>query len=202
MSTDKVFQPLKLGEKVREIRLRNKWTLDEAAMRTSLAKSTLSKIENEQISPSFEVVQKLAAGMGIDVPQLFVSSSEPLVSGRKTLTRNGEGRLHPTQTYEHELLATDLTQKKMVPFKSTVHARSFDDFSEWVRHSGEELLLVLSGSIIFYSEFYEPVNMQQGDSLYYDSGMGHFCISDSEEDAQILWVCTPSSELSIKTGSS
>lgn len=202
MSTDKVFQPLKLGEKVREIRLRNKWTLDEAAQRTTLAKSTLSKIENEQISPSFEVVQKLAAGMGIDVPQLFVSSSAPLVSGRKTLTRNAEGRLHPTQTYEHELLATDLTQKKMVPFKSTVHARSFDDFSGWVRHSGEEFLLVLSGSIVFYSEFYAPVNMQQGDSLYYDSGMGHLCISVSEQDAQILWVCTPSDELSIKTGGS
>jgi transcriptional regulator with XRE-family HTH domain len=197
MTTDKVFQPLKLGEKVREIRLRNKWTLDEAAARTSLAKSTLSKIENEQISPSFEVVQKLAAGMEIDIPQLFVSSSEPLVSGRRTLTRNGEGRPHPTQTYEHELLATDITHKKMVPFKSKVHARSFDDFSDWVRHSGEEFILVLSGSIIFYSEFYEPVNLQQGDSLYYDSGMGHLCVSESEEDAQILWVCTPSSELSI-----
>ncbi len=202
MSTDKVFQPLKLGEKVREIRLRNKWTLDEAAIRTSLAKSTLSKIENEQISPSFEVVQKLAAGLGIDVPQLFVSSKDTLVSGRRALTRKSEGRIHPTQTYEHELLATDLTRKKMVPFKSTVHARSFDDFNDWVRHSGEEFLLVLSGSIVFYSEFYEPLNMQQGDSLYYDSGMGHFCISESEEDAQILWVCTPSDELSIKTGSS
>lgn len=197
MTTDKVFQPLKLGEKVRQIRLRKKWTLDEAAARTSLAKSTLSKIENEQISPSFEVVQKLAAGMGIDIPQLFVSSSEPLVSGRRTMTRKGEGRLHPTQTYEHELLATDITRKKMVPFKSTVHARSFDDFADWVRHPGEEFLLVLSGSIIFYSEFYEPVNLQQGDSLYYDSGMGHLCISDSEQDAQILWVCTPSSELTI-----
>ena len=102
MSIDKVFQPLKLGEKVREIRLRHKWTLDEAAVRTTLAKSTLSKIENEQISPSFEVVQKLAAGLGIDVPQLFVSSSEPLVSGRRSLNRKGEGRQHPTKTYEHE----------------------------------------------------------------------------------------------------
>lgn len=202
MSTDKVFQPLKLGEKVRAIRLRNRWTLDEAAQRTSLAKSTLSKIENEQISPSFEVVQKLAAGMGIDIPQLFVSSSEPLVSGRRTLTRNQEGRIHPTQTYEHELLATDLVQKKMVPFKSTVHARSFEEFSDWVRHPGEEFLLVLSGSIIFYSEFYEPVDLQQGDSLYYDSGMGHLCISTSKQDAQILWVCTPSPELSLKTSAS
>ncbi len=70
IKAEQLFEPLKLGEKVREIRLRNKWTLDEAAKRSSLAKSTLSKIENEQVSPTFEVVQKLAAGLGIDVPQL------------------------------------------------------------------------------------------------------------------------------------
>ncbi len=194
---DSVFQPLKLGEKVREFRQSHHWTLEEASRRTGLAKSTLSKIENEQVSPSFEVVQKLAAGLGIDVPQLFVSSSEPMVSGRRSFTRNDQGRPHPTRTYEHELLATELTHKRMVPFKSMVHARSFNDFSDWVRHSGEEFLLVLSGSIIFYSEFYEPVSMQQGDSIYYDAGMGHACISESRQDAQILWVCTPSDDLSI-----
>lgn len=197
MKVDSVFEPLKLGDKVKQIRLRHKWTLDEAGKRTGLAKSTLSKIENEQLSPSFEVVQKLAAGLGIDVPQLFVSTSETLISGRKSVTRKGAGREHPTCTYNHELLATELTNKKMVPFKSTVHARSFDDFSDWVRHSGEEFLLVLSGKITFFSEFYEPVRLQEGDSIYYDAGMGHVCVSQSEQDAQILWVCTPSHDLSI-----
>ncbi|MCK5664379.1 MAG: helix-turn-helix domain-containing protein, partial [Thiotrichaceae bacterium] len=150
-----VFQPLKLGEKVRSIRQSHSWTLDEASNRTGLAKSTLSKIENELVSPSFDVVQKLAAGLGIDVPQLFISSNEPLISGRRSVTVKGVGRAHPTKTYNHELLASELTHKKMVPFKSMVHARSFDDFDDWVRHSGEEFLLVLSGEIIFFSEFYE-----------------------------------------------
>jgi transcriptional regulator with XRE-family HTH domain len=197
MNEQGVFQPLKLGEKVRDIRLRQKWTLDEASKRTGLAKSTLSKIENEQVSPSFEVVQKLAAGLGIDVPQLFVSSTQPLISGRRSVTVCGQGKPHPTRTYAHELLASELTHKKMVPFKTIVHARSFDDFSDWVRHSGEEFLLVLSGSILFYSEFYEPVDLSVGDSLYYDSGMGHVCVSKSEQDAQIVWVCTPSEDLNL-----
>ncbi len=193
-----VFQPLKLGEKVRAIRHSHNWTLDEASHRSGLAKSTLSKIENEQVSPSFDVVQKLAAGLGIDVPQLFISCSEPLVSGRRALTRKEQGRPHPTGTYEHELLATELTKKRMVPFKSMVHARSFDDFSDWVRHSGEEFLLVLSGKIKFFSEFYEPVSLKQGDSIYYDAGMGHVCVSEGVDDAQILWVCTASDDLSLQ----
>ncbi|MDJ0880168.1 MAG: XRE family transcriptional regulator [Gammaproteobacteria bacterium] len=198
MNSASVFQPLKLGEKVKAIRLQHKWTLDEAGKRTGLAKSTLSKIENEQVSPSFDVVQRLAAGLGIDVPQLFVSSQENLISGRRAYNRKGEGRIHPTATYEHELLATALTNKKMVPFKTTVHARSFDEFSDWVRHSGEEFLLVLSGVITFFSEFYEPVTLAEGDSIYYDAGMGHVCVSESEQDAQILWVCTPSDDLNIE----
>lgn len=197
MNAEGVFQPLKLGEKVRDIRLRQKWTLDEASKRAGLAKSTLSKIENEQISPSFDVVQKLAAGLGVDVPQLFVTSSEPLISGRRSITNRGQGKPHPTRTYAHELLASELTHKKMVPFKTIVHARSFNDFSDWVRHPGEEFLLVLSGAISFYSEFYEPVDLSEGDSLYYDAGMGHVCVSQSEQDAQILWVCTPLEDMNL-----
>ncbi len=63
--------PLELGKRVREIRLSQQLTLEEASQRTGLARSTLSKIENEQISPTFAAVTKLVNGLGIDIPQLF-----------------------------------------------------------------------------------------------------------------------------------
>ncbi len=133
-------QPLKLGERVREFRRRNSWTLEEVSHRTGLARSTLSKIENEQMSPTFEVVQRLAAGLQIELPQLFVAAEAAGTSGRRTVTRAGEGRARVTPTYEHELLNVELAQKKMVPFKTRVRARSFEEFSSWVRHPGEEFL--------------------------------------------------------------
>ena len=49
-------------------------------------------------------------------------------------------------------------------------------------------LLVLSGAIRLYTEFYEPVEMSIGDSAYYDAAMGHNVVSISPEDATILWV--------------
>jgi transcriptional regulator with XRE-family HTH domain len=181
-------EPLKLGERVREIRRSRNWTLEEASRRTGLARSTLSKIENEQMSPTFEAVQKLAKGMGIDIPQLFAPARESRSSGRRSITRANQGRPHPTVTYEHELLCTELANKKMVPFKSTIRARSFSDFAGWVRHDGEEFLMVLEGAVCLYTEFYEPTVLGVGDSAYYDSGMGHACVSVSEEDAVVLWV--------------
>ena len=184
------LQPLKLGQRVREIRRRTHWTLEDAAKRTGLARSTLSKIENEQMSPTFDVVQKLAAGMEIELPQLFVATESHTASGRRTITWAGEGRPRVTATYEHELLSVELAQRKMIPFKTKVRARDFDEFTSWVRHPGEEFLYVLDGSIAFYTEFYEPVTLSAGDSVYYDSDMGHACVSVSEADATILWVST------------
>ena len=180
--------PIKLGERLKEIRKTLGLTLEEVSQKTGLARSTLSKIENEQISPTFQAMQKLTNGLQINIPQLFAAPKKVNTTGRRDITRNDFGKAHPTSTYEHELLATQLTNKKMMPFKSVVRARSFDDYGDWIRHDGEEFLLVLKGEITFFSEYYEPVNLTEGDSVYYDANMGHMLASVSEEDATILWV--------------
>ncbi|MFB9886603.1 helix-turn-helix domain-containing protein [Balneatrix alpica] len=184
-------EPLRLGQRLKEIRLSNSWTLEDVSQRTGLARSTLSKIENEQISPTFTVVQKLSAGLGIDLPQLFATpkrQAKPM--GRRDLTRLGQGQPHPTPTYEHELLCTEFANKRMIPFKTIVRARDFAQFHEWVRHDGEEFLLVLEGQVRLYTEFYAPLDLETGDSLYFDSSMGHAVVSISEDDAVILSVCS------------
>ncbi|WP_133488597.1 helix-turn-helix domain-containing protein [Aliiroseovarius marinus] len=180
--------PLNLGERVRELRKSRGWTLEQAAGQAGLARSTLSKIENGQMSPTYEALKKLAVGLEISVPQLFTAPKSAQVSGRMAVTKSGEGASHPTTTYEHEMLAGALTKKAMLPYRARVRARSFDEFDGWVRHDGEEFLYVLTGAIHLITEFYEPVEMRRGDSAYYDASMGHNVISVSEEDAMILWV--------------
>ena len=185
---DQNIEPLRLGQRIKDIRSKLGITLEEASQRTGLARSTLSKIENEQISPTFQAMQKLAMGLQIDMPQLFEPPRKKVATGRRDLTKVGQGKPHPTPTYEHELLATELSNKKMMPFKSRVRARTFEEYNDWVRHDGEEFLMIISGDVMFYSEFYEPVPMSEGDSMYYDANMGHMLISTSTEDALILWV--------------
>ncbi|PKF57777.1 transcriptional regulator [Alteromonadales bacterium alter-6D02] len=185
---ERIVEPMQLGKQVKAIRKKNKLTLEEAGKLTGLARSTLSKIENEQISPTFAVMQKLAAGLNIDIPQLFTKPDVAQATGRRDVTKLGEGKPHLTSTYEHELLSTQLSNKKMMPYRSRIHARSFDDYGDWVRHEGEEFLLVLEGQVEIYTEFYEPTKLDVGDSVYYDATMGHVVISTSQDDALILWV--------------
>ncbi len=181
-------EPLDLGERVRELRKARGWTLEQAAGQAGLARSTLSKIENGQMSPTYEALKKLAEGLSISVPQLFTPPVQVEANGRMVVTVAGEGAAHATTTYEHELLAERLTSKKMLPYRARIRARSMEEFDGWVRHDGEEFLLVLTGVVRLYTEFYAPMEMRRGDSAYYDATMGHNVVSVSQEDATILWV--------------
>ncbi|WP_374644089.1 helix-turn-helix domain-containing protein [Tabrizicola sp.] len=181
-------EPVNLGPRVRELRRSLGWTLEEAAGRAGLARSTLSKIENGQMSPTYDALKKLAQGLAISVPQLFTPPSKTQVLGRMAVTKAAEGLTQATATYEHELLAPNLSRKQMLPYRATIRARSFEEFDGWVRHDGEEFLYVLTGIVRLYTEFYEPVDLRRGDSAYYDAAMGHNVISLSEEDATVLWV--------------
>ncbi|KIC44515.1 transcriptional regulator [Ruegeria sp. ANG-S4] len=181
-------EPLDLGARVRELRKARNWTLEQAASQAGLARSTLSKIENGQMSPTYDALKKLATGLEISVPQLFTPPQRDQVLGRMAVTKMGGGTAHATATYEHELLAETLTNKQMLPYRARVRARSMDEFDGWVRHDGEEFLYVLTGVVRLYTEYYESVEMRRGDSAYYDASMGHNVVSVSDEDATILWV--------------
>lgn len=190
-SRDDAEQPvvhLNLGDRVRELRKSKSWTLEQAAQRAGLARSTLSKIENSQMSPTYDALKKLATGLEIPIPQLFTPPRDGQINGRMTVTKSAEGASYPTATYEHEIMASALTQKAMLPYRTRVRARSMEEFDGWVRHDGEEFLYVLTGVVQLFTEFYEPVEMRRGDSAYYDAAMGHNLISVSDEDATILWV--------------
>ncbi|TCP25298.1 helix-turn-helix domain-containing protein [Rhodovulum adriaticum] len=186
--TDAPPEAVDLGQRVRELRTDKNWTLEQAAKQAGLARSTLSKIENAQMSPTYEALKKLATGLGVTVPQLFTPPRASQGGGRMAVTRMGEGASHATATYEHELMAGALSQKRMMPYRTRIRARDIAEFDGWVRHSGEEFLYVLTGVVQLFTEFYAPVEMRRGDSAYYDAEMGHNVISVSEEDATVLWV--------------
>lgn len=179
-----------LGESVRRRRLAASLTLKQLSTLSGLAVSTLSKVENGQISPTYENILRLARGLDVDVAELFSSSTVSLPLGRRSFTRHGEGIRHDTRCYEYELLCADLSQKRMIPLVTRIRAREIAQFPDLLKHAGEEFIYVLSGSVEIHTEFYEPLCLNAGDSCYFDSSMGHAVLSRGAEDAVILWVCS------------
>jgi transcriptional regulator with XRE-family HTH domain len=179
-----------LGARVRTFRKQRKWTQGELGKHSGLATSTISKIENNQLSPSFETLLRLAEGLSLDIPDLLERKNPVAVLTRQSITRKGEGDVHDMPHYRYELLCSELTNKRMHPLVAHLTAHSKTEFGPLFSHPGEELFLVLKGKVELNTEHYKTSYLSEGDCAYYDSTMGHACISASEGDAIIFWVST------------
>jgi transcriptional regulator with XRE-family HTH domain len=188
------------GAALKALRIKHGWTLAEVSQRTGLPLSTLSKIENDKISLSFDKLARLSSGLQIDIAALFRGANgedgQSEASGRRGIVRAGEGKSIETQNYSHLYPAWDLLNKKMIPIVAELHARSLEEFGELIRHAGEEYAFVLEGEVDLYTSLYAPVRLKTGDSIYFDSDMGHAYIAASEGRCRVLSVCSaPESQL-------
>ncbi|MCB1478720.1 MAG: XRE family transcriptional regulator [Tepidamorphaceae bacterium] len=166
-------------------------TLQECARLTGVSASTWSKIERGELSPTVTTLQKIAVGLGIEMGDLLASTrTGALAQGRRAVSRNSHGKDHASKTCKNTLLCHELKDKRMVPVRSTVTARSSDEYAEWAQSDAEIFLYVVSGHMQLHTKIYEPLELKAGDSVYYDAQGEHCWTSVGDEDAVVLWVVT------------
>jgi transcriptional regulator with XRE-family HTH domain len=183
----------KPGAALRAFRRKQGWTLSVVSEKTELPVSTLSRIENDQISPTYDQLTKLSLGLSIDFAQLLSGDTEeikPVQTARRSVNRAGDGQLLETPMQSLRYLSLDLTNKQFAPILGEVKARSLPEAGEFHRHDGEEFVFVIAGELELHSESYTPLNLRAGDSVYFDSGMAHAYVSVGKERCKILSICT------------
>lgn len=181
------------GDTLRALRTQRGWTLSELSDRTGLPISTLSKVENNRMSLTYDKLTRISRGLEVDIADLFGSTSatpQQVPTGRRSITRAGEGYSIETDNYGQRFPASELRQKRFTPIMAEVRARSLQEFGELVRHSGEEFALVLEGSLELHTDLYAPARLEVGDSIYFDSNMGHAYIAIGDAPCRVLSVCT------------
>jgi transcriptional regulator with XRE-family HTH domain len=182
------LEPKQLGARLKEFRRTRDQTLAEVSKATGVSISALSKIENSQISPSFDIMKRICDGLGVTIEDFVRPGPKGLVSGRKTTTRRDEGDLFKSGQYDYRAHASELSRKSMVPLEILVRARSVEEFDHWSQHRGEEFVYVLRGAIEVHTEHYAAFRLERGESAYFDSSMRHLYVSVSREDARVLSV--------------
>jgi transcriptional regulator with XRE-family HTH domain len=183
----------KPGAALRAFRRRQGWTLAEVSQKTGLPVSTLSRIETDQISPTYDQLSKLSVGLSIDMAQLLsgdMDDVQPVRTARRSVNRAGEGQLLDTPMQSLRYLSVDLTNKRFAPIIGEVKAHSLQEAGEFHRHNGEEFIFVVSGELELHSESYTPLRLRLGDSVYFDSGMAHAYVALGREPCKILSICT------------
>lgn len=189
------------GDHIRNVRKRLGLTLSDVGARTGLAVSTLSKLEKGHVSLSYDKLALLSKGLGVDMAELLAEAPgranvpEAVASGRRVVQRAGEGQAVDTQSYRQTYLATELLNKRFTPLIAEMHARTLEEFKaefgDLIRHPGEEFAYVLEGEIAFHSEHYAPVLLKAGDSIFFDSGMGHAYLKAADGPCRVVAACAP-----------
>jgi len=186
-----------LGSLLRSLRQRHGWTLKQMSERTDIPVSTLSKVEHDRLTLTYDKLQQLSQRLNIPMSDLFAESSEApesAVTARRSIGDIEDAVRVNTANYDYYYLCPELRHKRMIPVMTHIRAKSLEEFGELVRHTGEEYIYVLEGSIKVHTEFYDPVVLGVGESIYIDSNMGHGYVAEQCDEAIVLAVCSSADE--------
>src|SRR3954451_25274402 len=164
---------------------------------TGIPISTLSKVEHDRLTLTYDKLLQLSQKLNIRMSELFAESeaAEESVTARRSIGRMDESVRVTTPNYDYYYLCTELRRKRMIPILTRIRAKSLSEFGDLVRHSGEEYIHVLEGTIIVHTEFYDPVTLKSGEAIYIDSNMGHAYIANEHcDEALVLGICSSADE--------
>lgn len=183
-----------LGTVLRNLRSRHGWTLKEMSAKIGIPVSTLSKVEHDRLTLTYDKLQQLSRKLSIRMSDLFVEDEdtrEPQVTARRSIGRLDKAFHIDTPNYDYYFLCTELRRKLMIPIVTRIRARTLGEFGDLVRHPGEEIIYVLEGRIEVHTDFYDAVTLEKGEAIYIDSTMGHaYLAGEGCDEALVLGVCS------------
>ena len=186
------------GGLLRGLRARNGWTLKEMSDATGIPLSPLSKVEHDRLTLTYDKLQQLSQRLNLRMSELFSepdATSEPAVTARRSIGRMERAVRVNTPNYDYYYLCPDLRRKRMIPVVTRIRAHNMKEFGALVRHPGEEYIYILEGQVDLHTEFYEPVTLSGGESIYIDSNMGHaYVCAEGCDEAVVLGVCSAAEE--------
>lgn len=182
-----------LGTLLRGLRSRHGWTLKQMSEKSGIPVSTLSKVEHDRLTLTYDKLLQLSQRLNIRMSELFAESDgpEPQVTARRSIGDVARAVRVNTPNYDYYYLCTELRRKRMIPILARIRAKSLGEFGELVRHPGEEFFFVVSGRVVVHTEFYDPVTLEEGESMYIDSNMGHaYLTGEGCDEAVVVGACS------------
>jgi len=176
---------MKLGRKIRDLRLRRGLTVQKLADATHLSKGFISQVENDHTSPSLSSLRDIAAALLISMAYLVVEDDSTLhvVRAAERPQLPADGRTRRT-----ELLSAlpkrnlELLMLELPPGLVAGEQRR--------SHPGEECLLCLEGRVCLLHGEQELI-FETGDSCHFDGCTPHSIENPGPAAARVLIAMTP-----------
>lgn len=176
---------MKIGEKIKELRVLKSLTQEELADRAELSKGFISQLERDLTSPSIATLVDILQCLGTDLEEFFSGSSSNQVVFKKT---DYFEKYDSDLKSEIKWIIPNAQKNMLEPILLTLDpgGSTYPDNP----HEGEEFGYVLSGSITLHIGN-KTFKAKKGESFYYKADKKHFITASQKQDAALLWISTP-----------
>ncbi|MBQ9036279.1 MAG: helix-turn-helix transcriptional regulator [Erysipelotrichaceae bacterium] len=172
-----------IGQRIRQLRIKNDLTQEELASRCELTKGFLSQLENGIATPSLPALMDIVEALGTDMSTFFREEKETKVCFDKE-----DFFVDERDGYTVTWVVPNAQKNSMEPIIVDLAPGASSQIM--YPHEGEEFCYVIRGKITLVDGDREYV-VHKGNTFYINGDNEHFLRNDSGHSARVLWICTP-----------
>ena len=178
---------MKIGAKVKELRIQKGLTQEELADRTELSKGFISQFERDLTSTSIATLIDILQALGTDLKDFFSEESDEQIVFKES---DYFEKLDDEYKNKTEWIIPNAQKNIMEPIRLTLEpgGSTYPDNP----HEGEEFGYVLSGSITIHLGK-QSWRAKKGESFYFTPRSTHYISASPKSGACLIWVSSPPS---------
>ncbi len=174
---------IKIGDKIRNLRLKNNLTQSELGNRCDLTKGFISQLEADITSPSLSTLEDILRSLGTNFQEFFSDEKkEKIVYKKEDVIVKDFGDLRVFW------LVADAQKNEMEPVVIELEGGMATE--EESPHEGEEFGYVLSGTATLYVGSAKH-KIQKGESFYFQARSPHYLKNCGKTPLKVLWISSP-----------
>lgn len=177
---------MKIGKKIKHLRIKNGLTQEELADRSELSKGFISQLERDLTSPSIATLVDILECLGTNLKEFFneVDNEKICFSKEDFFVTNNEELKN-----DIHWIVPNSQKNKMEPI--IVHLKSSGRTLKENPHEGEEFGYVFSGTI-YLNLGSRKIKVKKGECFYFSPITDHYIENASTlNEALVLWISTP-----------
>lgn len=176
-----------IGNFIKQRRMDKGLSIRDLSAISSVAAGTISQIETGKTSPNLTSLNAICNALRFPVSALFIENSSEKI---KLVRKNEQISFVRNVSNGKTLLESIITKGDNDMWGGLIEMPPKTDSGPYYYHEGEELVIVLKGTIIFDLENNPPYVLNEHDTLYYPNTIGHRWMNDSDDTIQMLMVST------------
>lgn len=174
---------MKIGSKLKQLRIKQALTLEELASRSELTKGFLSQVERDLTSPSISTLEDILEALGTTLADFFKETKDEQI-----VFKEQDYFVDKQEEYTISWIVPNAQKNEMEPILLELLE---DGKSQEINpHGGQEFGYILSGKVTLVCGN-KKVTLKKGETFYIKGDETHYLLNDSKSVARVIWVSTP-----------